>query len=108
MLECPYCGCQSLVKNGSTRCIPKWKCKICGRQTSLRGRRAADDEARDTKRAEATLLDLCGLSLNVIAFLNAVVPSTILHWVRHCARRWAATPQPGSEGVSVMELDEVW
>src|SRR5512142_1807954 len=108
MLQCPYCGCDSLVKNGSTRGIPKWKCKTCGRQTSLRGGRAADAEARDSKRAEAILLYLCGLSFNVIAFLKAVAPSTILNWVRHGARRWAAKPQPRSEGVIVMELDEVW
>jgi IS1 family transposase/transposase-like protein len=108
MLRCPYCGCQSLVKNGSTRGVPKWKCKTCRRQTSLRGNRAADAAARDRNRLEATLLYLCGLSLNVIAFLKGVVPSTILNWVRHCARRWAAKPQPGAEGVLVMELDEVW
>lgn len=108
MLQCPYCGCDSLVKNGSTRGIPKWKCKTCGRQTSLRGGRAADAEARDTKRAEAILLYLCGLSFNVLAFLKAVAPSTILNWVRHGARCWAAKPQPRAEGVIVMELDEVW
>jgi IS1 family transposase len=97
-----------LVKNGSTRGVPKWKCKTCRRQTSLRGRRAADAAACDRRRLEATLLYLCGLSLNVIAFLKGVVPSTILNWVRHCAQRWAAKPQPGAEGVLVMELDEVW
>ncbi len=88
--------------------MPKWKCKTCRRQTSLRGARDGAAAARDRKRLEATLLYLCGLSLNVIAFLKGVVPSTILNWVRHCARRWAAKPQPGAEGVLVMELDEVW
>ncbi len=108
MLQCPYWGCQSLVKNGSTRGVAKWKGKTCGRQTSLRGGRAADEAARDKKRREATLVYLCGLSLNVIAVLKAVVPSTVLTWVRHCARQHAAKPPPGAQGGIVMELDEVW
>src|SRR5512134_2931593 len=98
MLECPYCGCQSLVKNGSTRGVPKWKCKSCGRQTSLRSRRAETDHETDKKRIEATLLYLSGLSLNAIAFLKSVVPSTVLNWVRQFARQRAAKPEPGPGG----------
>ena len=71
MLHCPYCGCHRLIKNGSTRGVPKWKCKSCGRQTSLRGRRAETDPEREKKQVEAVLLYLSGLSLKAIAFLTA-------------------------------------
>jgi IS1 family transposase/transposase-like protein len=108
MLQCPYCGCQSLVKNGSTRGVPKWKCKSCRRQTSLRGRPAETDPGQQKTHVEAVLLYLSGLSLNAIAVLKSVVASTILNWVRQFARHWTAKPKPGPEGVVVMELDEIW
>ena len=108
MLLCPYCGCHRLIKNRSTRGVPKWTCKSCGRQTSLRGRHAGIAPDKQKKHVEAVLLYLSGLSLNAIAFLKSVVASTILNWVRPFARPWAAKPNPGPEGVIVMELDEIW
>ncbi len=108
MLLCPYCGCHRLIKNGSTRGVPKWKCKSCGRQTSLRGRHAGIAPDKQKKHVEAVLLYLSGLSLNAIAFLKSVVASPILNWVRQFARQWTAKPKPGPEGVIVMELDEIW
>lgn len=96
MLQCPYCGCPSLSKNGSTRGVPKWQCKSCGRQTSLRGRRAGTDHDNAPKQIEAALLYLSGLSLNAIAFWKSVVPSTVLNWVRQFARQPAAKPKPES------------
>jgi IS1 family transposase/transposase-like protein len=104
MLQCPYCGCESLVKNGSTRGVPKWKCKKCGRQTSLRSEKVENRQ----EKAEAVLLYLNGLSLNAIAVLTSVVPSTVLRWVRRCAEQRATKPQPGAGRVIVMELDELW
>src|SRR5512143_2247630 len=108
MLQRPYFSCNTLIKNGLTRSVPKWKCKSCGRQTSLRGRRAGTDHENDPKHIEAALLYLSGLSLNAIAFLKSVVPSTVLNWVRQFARQRAAKPKPGPGGVIVMELDEIW
>lgn len=108
MQHCPYCGCDSLIKNGSTRGVPKWKCKICGRQTSLKGDKVEEDRQKDQMRSEAVLLYLSGLSLNAIAVLKSVVPSTIQRWVRQYAQARAAKPQPGPTGVIVMEIDEVW
>ncbi len=108
MLQCPYCGRHSLVRNGSTRGVPKWKCKSCGRQTSLRGRRVETEHENDKKRITAVLLYLSGLSLNSIAFLKSVVPTTVLNRVRQFARQRAVKPEPGSGGVIVMELDEIW
>src|SRR5512135_3412286 len=108
MLQCPYCGCYRLIKNGSTRGVPKWKCKACGRQTSLHGRCAETDPEKESKHVEAVLLYLSGLSLKAIAFLKSVAPSTILTWVRQFARQWAAKPEPRPEGVVVIELDEIW
>ena len=67
MQHCPYCGCDDLIKNGSTRGVPKWKCKKCGRQTSLKGDKVEKDRQRDQARSEAVLLDLSGLSLKAIA-----------------------------------------
>src|SRR5512143_2231953 len=108
MQHCPYCGCDSLIKNGSTRGVPKWKCKRCGRQTSLKGDKVEKDRQKDRTRSEAVLLYRSGLSLNAIAFLKSVVPSTIQRWVRQYAQARAAKPQPSPAGVIVMEIDEVW
>src|SRR5512144_134011 len=63
MLGCPCCGCDALVKNGSTRGVPKWKCKNCGLQTSLKGEKGEKDQGQ----AETVLLYLSGLSLNAKA-----------------------------------------
>jgi hypothetical protein len=60
------------------------------------------------EKAEAVLLYLNGLSLNAIAVLKSVVPSTVLRWVRRFAQAWATKPQPGPGRVIVMELDELW
>ena len=108
MQNCPYYGCDSLFKNGSTRGVPKWKCKYCGRQTSLKGDRVEADRQKDQARSEAVLLYLSGLSLNAIAFLKSVTASTISRWIRQCAQAQAGKPQPGPGGVIVMEIDEVW
>src|SRR5512143_2827758 len=108
MQHCPYCGCDSLIKNGSTRGVPKWRCKTCGRQTSLKGDHTETDRQHDQARSEAVLLYLSGLSLTAIGFLKSVVPSTILRWVRRFAQQRAAKPHPGPGGVIVMEIDEVW
>src|SRR5512143_995861 len=108
MQNCPYCGCDRWIKNGSTRGVPKWKGKGCGRQTSLRGDQVATDRQKDRARSEAVLLYLSGLSLNAIAILKSVVPSTILRWVRQCAEERAAKPLPGPGGGIVMEIDELW
>src|SRR5512143_1133790 len=108
MQHCPYCGCDSLIKNGSTRGVPKWRCKTCGRQTSLKGDHTETDRQHDQARSEAVLLYLSGLSLTAIGFLKSVVPSTILRWVRRFAQQRAAKPHPDPGGVIVMEIDEVW
>lgn len=88
------------MKNGSTRGVPKWK---CSRQSSLRGAKVENRQ----EKAEAVLFYLNGLSLNAIAALKSVAPSTILRWIRRFAQQQAAKPQPGPGGVTVVELDEV-
>lgn len=104
MEPCPYCGNDRLVKNGSVRGVPKWKCKACGRQTSLKPARADNEK----EKACAVLLYLCGLSMNAIGFLNSVATSTILMWIRRFAQQRGTKPCPGEGGVVVMEIDELW
>lgn len=104
MVKCRYCGCDDLVKNGSTRGVPKSKCKKCSRQTSLRGTKVEDSQ----EKLQSVLFYLNGLSLNAIAALKSVAPSTILRSIRRFAEQRAAKPQPGPGGVTVMERDEVW
>src|SRR5512144_912173 len=84
MLQCPYWGCHSLTKNGSTRGVPKWKGKTCGRQTSLRGPRAETDPEKERKQGEAVLLSLSGRSLNAVAQCGRSMRS--LNAVAQCGR----------------------
>lgn len=104
MQPCPYCRSDSLAKNGSVRGVAKWKCKACGRQTSLKPVR--DDNEKE--KTYAVLLYLCGLSMNTIGFLNSVATSTILTWIRKFAQQRGTKPSPDPGGVVVMEMDELW
>ena len=103
--QCPYCQSERLVKNGSVFGVPKWKCKDCNRQTSLKPPRGEPM----WKKEAAVLLYTMGLSMNAIATMFGVSTPAVLNWVRTHADRHTPRPQPApDEEVVVMELDELW
>ncbi len=102
---CPYCHSHTVIKNGSSYGVPKWKCKDCGRQTSFKPPRGEPLWKKET----AVLLYTMGLSMNAIGKLLGVSTPSILNWIRAHAAAHAPRPhpEPGDE-VIVMELDELW
>lgn len=102
---CPYCQSGKLVKNGSVFGVPKWKCKDCRRQTSLKPPRGEPMWKKET----AVLLYTMGLAMNAIAKIMGVSTPAVLKWIRSHADQHAPRPQPAAgEDVVVMELDELW
>jgi transposase-like protein len=102
---CPYCNSPTVIKNGSSYGVPKWKCKDCGRQTSFKPPRGEPLWKKET----AVLLYTMGLSMNAIGKVLGVSTPSILNWIRAHAATHAPRlqPEPG-EDVVVMELDELW
>jgi IS1 family transposase len=57
-------------------------------------------------RAMALYLYIVGLSMNAIARMIGVAPSSVLYWIRNFALRVYEKPTP--QGAVVIELDERW
>jgi transposase-like protein len=76
--SCPYCQSERLVKNGSVFGVPKWKCKNCGRQTSLKPPRGQSVR----KKEIAVLLYSLGVSPSTISKTFGVTPPAVLDWVK--------------------------
>ena len=100
MPACKNCGSEKAVRNGFVSGKQRYKCKECGRQFT----QTTDKNA--TKRAFALYLYVVGLSMNSIARMFDVRPSTILYWVRNFALKVYEKPTP--QGDVVVELDEMW
>jgi transposase-like protein len=99
-MRCGKCGSESSVKAGFNHGRQRYKCKKCGRQFT----RTSDGRARD--RAQALYLYVVGLSMNSIARMFGVAPSTVLYWVKNFALRVYEKPTP--KGPVAIELDEMW
>ncbi|MDR2450476.1 MAG: hypothetical protein LBE85_01590 [Candidatus Accumulibacter sp.] len=54
----------------------------------------------------ALYLYVAGLSMNAIARMIGVEPSTVLYWIRNFALRVYEKPTP--QGAMVIELEEMW
>ncbi|MDR3344575.1 MAG: helix-turn-helix domain-containing protein [Oscillospiraceae bacterium] len=99
-IQCGKCGGKRCVKAGFVKGAQRYKCKNCGRQfTQLTDRNAA-------KRAFALYLYAAGLSMNAIAHMLDVAPSTVLRWVRNFALRVYDKPLPGAD-YSGADLEEI-
>ena len=99
-MKCPKCESERTVKAGFNHDRQRYKCKDCGRQFTQ------TEDKNAVKRAFALYLYVVGLSMNAIARLLGVEPSTILYWVRNFALRVYEKPTP--QGDVVVELDEMW
>ena len=99
-MKCRKCGCEKSVRNGKRNGEQCFKCKECGYQFTQ------TEDKNATKRAFALYLYVIGLSMNAIARMMSVEPSTVLYWVRNFALRVYEKPAP--EGDVVVELDEMW
>ena len=99
-MRCGKCGSTNNVKAGFNHGKQRYKCKACGRQFT----QEYDKNAK--KRAEALYLYVIGLSMNAIARMFKVQPSTVLYWVRNFALKAYEKPTP--KGSVAVELDEMW
>jgi IS1 family transposase/transposase-like protein len=101
-MRCRKCGSESNVRNGRRGTAQCFRCRDCGFQFT---KEEANGAGRD-KRANAILLYVLGLSMNAIAGMHGVCPSTVMRWVRKFALKAYEKPQPG--GSVAVELDEMW
>jgi len=99
-MRCGKCGSENSVKAGFNHGRQRYKCKQCGRQFTK-----TDDKNAQT-RALALYLYVVGLSMNAIARMFKIRPSTVLYWVRNFALKAYEKPLP--VGGVVVELDEMW
>jgi transposase-like protein len=99
-MRCGKCGSENCIKAGHNHGRQRYKCKGCGRQFTL------TEDRNAVKRAFALYLYVVGLSMNAIARMLGVRPSTVLYWIRHFALKVYEKPAP--QGDVVVELDEMW
>ncbi len=99
-MKCGKCGSENTVKAGFNHGKQRYKCKECGRQFTQ------TEDKNATKRAFALYLYVVGLSMNAIARMFDVRPSTVLYWIRNFALKIYEKPTP--QGDVVVELDEMW
>ena len=104
-VNCPSCGSERTIKDGSYRGTPRRHCKECGRRYS--GRTGGASER--TKRF-AVHLYLEGLGLSSIGRVPNRSPACILYWVRNASKNLLngkiTSDMPGS--IPVIEMDEMW
>jgi len=99
-MKCSKCGSEKNVKAGYNHGRQRYKCKNCGRQYTQ------EQDKNAEKRARALYMYIIGVSMNAIARMMEVAPSTVLYWVRNFALRAYEKPEP--QGEVVIELDEMW
>ena len=80
-MRCRKCGSEKAVKNGIYNNKQRYKCKECGFQYTKEEPNGISPE----KRAHALMLYVLGHSMNSIAKMYDVYPSTVQYWVRNFA-----------------------
>ena len=104
--DCPCCGAQRVVKNGSAHGLQRFKCRDCGKTFNvLTGTPLAGLHMRDKWLEQATALRE-GLSLNQTAAQLNIAQSTAFRW-RH---RFLALPKTVQAQVlvGIAEADETY
>ena len=87
-MRCGKCGSENSAKAGFNHGRQLYKCKQCGRQF------AQADDKNAQARALALHLYVAGLSMNAIARMFKMRPSTVLCWVRDFALKAREKPMP--------------
>lgn len=99
MMECPKCKGVQFVKAGFNHGRQRYQCKECGRQIT----RTEDKNA--TKRIFALYFYMAGLSMNSIAKMLEIAPSTVLYWVRNFALKvYEKAESPDAVAVNLDEM----
>lgn len=99
---CPKCGESTIIRNGKIQCGQRWKCKSCNFQftrTLPRG--------KPLWQKSLVIFFYCnGISMNSLAKMFQVEPSTILKWVRTFTKEHYGKPEPAGNTV-IMKLDDM-
>ena len=103
-MSCPRCEHEQCVKNGKVEGKQRYKCKSCGFQFT----RLTPRGYPPWLRALSVYLYCHGLSMNAIAKMFSVSPTTILRWIRQFGSHHAQPPEPETDTAVVLELDEMW
>jgi transposase-like protein len=103
-MPCPRCAHTHCIKNGKVEKRPRYKCKSCGFQFT----RLTPGGYPLWQCALAVFLYCHGLSMNAIAKMFSVSPSTILRWIRKFGEQHLQLPEPETDATVVVELDEMW
>jgi len=101
-MKCRKCNSTKSVKNGQHLGKQRYKCSQCGYQFTRETPKGIDP----SKKANAILLYILGLSMNAIAQMYEVNTSTVMRWIRNFALKVYEKPTPA--GDVVIELDEMW
>ena len=102
MDNCPRCGSDNTVWNGSVRGVKKRKCKDCNFQYT----RLEKTGKPLSIKLFAVALYLHGVSMNAIANWVGVSTPAVLKWIRSHAKDHYEKPIPGK--ATIIELDEMW
>jgi transposase-like protein len=101
--DCPKCGHDHVIKSGKVRGEQRWKCRECSYQFT-----------RETPRGRplwqkslAVFLYCHGVSMNALARMFDVQPSTVMKWVRYSTNDQPGKPEPAGV-VTVMDFEEMW
>ncbi|MDR2180169.1 MAG: hypothetical protein LBP21_07655 [Synergistaceae bacterium] len=100
-MVCRKCGSSEYVKNGKRKGEQCYRCKDCGFQYT----KSESKRHNDADRNKAIALYFLGVSMDAIASLFHVNPSTILRWVHNFEINTSEKPTP--ERPEIIELDEM-
>ena len=101
---CPRCASSEVIKNGSAKGKPRFKCKRCNFQfTKLE---AVPRGYPPETKARVIELYNHGMSIRAAAKLEGVSRTSALNWIKEFAKKIYKKPAPGA--IILIELDEMW
>lgn len=103
-MECKFCKGIETSKNGRMNGHQRYKCKGCGKNFTDTPFAGVGEE----KRLLALSLYASGLSMNRIAQFFGVSCVAVMKWIRKLSQKVCCKPDPSTERVLVMEVDEFW
>jgi transposase-like protein len=97
MREGPKCRSDRVINNGSAAGTPKKRCQRYGHQFT----RPTPRGKPLTKKINAVLFYLSGISMNRIAFLLRVSAQAVLNWIRAFAMEHYQKPEPTGNTIAL-------